>query len=72
MYLNIFDKRQFILKSLNPKIIFEKGFALILDENGKKVETIGRTFVGKVLNICLKDGELFVKVFEKKVKKIDV
>ena len=72
VYLNIFDKRQFILKSLNPKIIFEKGFALILDENGKKVETIGRTFVGKVLNICLKDGELFVKVFEKKVKKIDV
>lgn len=64
----VFEKKRILLSSLNPENIFKKGFALILDENEKKISSVKRTKVGKVLNVCFKDGDLLVEVVKKSLR----
>lgn len=64
----VFEKKRVLLNSLNPENIFKKGFALILDENKKNISSVRRTKVGKVLNVCFKDGDLLVEVIKKNLR----
>lgn len=64
----VFEKKRILLNSLNPENIFKKGFALILDENKKNISSVRRTKVGKVLNVCFKDGDLLVEVIKKNLR----
>ncbi len=64
----VFEKKRILLNSLNPENVFKKGFALILDENKKKVSSVKRTKIGKVLNVCFKDGDLLVEVIKKNLR----
>jgi len=50
------------LASLNPSIILERGYALLIKPDGEIVRTVAQVQVGDSLHARLKDGEFDARV----------
>lgn len=55
------------LNALNPKAILERGFALVLHEDGRLVRSVSEAQVGEVVAVQLRDGR-----FSTQIKQIQV
>ena len=67
--INVYEinlKRNFyVLKSLNPEKILSLGYALVLNEKQKIINSSEKLVVNETLSLVLKNGKVKVKVVEK-------
>jgi len=50
------------LELLDPRLILQRGYALLTDELGHPVGSIGQTYPGQALRAALADGEVALTV----------
>ena len=56
------DRLQLRLQLLDPKLVLERGYALLTDVNGKPVTRVGQAHAGQALRAALVDGEVDLTV----------
>jgi len=58
------------LDALSPHAVLERGYALVFDDSGRVMRSVGQTETGRLLTTWLSDGKLKVRVEEKESGKI--
>jgi exodeoxyribonuclease VII large subunit len=53
------------LQLLDPKLVLQRGYALLKDESGRPVTSVGHTRPGQTLHAALADGEVDLRVLAK-------
>jgi exodeoxyribonuclease VII large subunit len=59
------DRLALRLRLLDPKLVLERGYALLTDERGKPVTSVRHTHEGQALRAALADGEVALRVSRK-------
>jgi len=55
------------LDLLDPRLVLQRGYALLTDENGAAVTRIGQTHAGQALTATLADGEVDLAVLKQRL-----
>ena len=68
---NLYKNFDFLKKSLNlinPQNILNKGYSIILNEEGKLISSIDNVSIGEKISIQIKDGNIKANVSGKEKK----
>jgi exodeoxyribonuclease VII large subunit len=58
----VLDHSRLRLELLDPRLVLQRGYALLADEQGRPVSSVRQTFAGQALRATLADGEVDLKV----------
>jgi exodeoxyribonuclease VII large subunit len=58
----LFDRSRLRLELLDPRLVLERGYALLTNEEGQPVSSVHQTHAGQALRATLSDGEVALTV----------
>jgi exodeoxyribonuclease VII large subunit len=58
----LFDRSRLRLELLDPRLVLERGYALLTDEAGQPISSVRQTYPGQGLRATLADGEVALTV----------